>query len=87
MKSHWNHDDALRRAENGSDSALQIAADAATTAAALDYLYNGSGMSAQTAGYNAAIANGYTTGTLRKTVTVNVPPVSGPDQSSRKWER
>jgi uncharacterized membrane protein len=39
---------------------MQIAADAAATAAALDYLYNGSVSSAKTAGQAAATANGVT---------------------------
>lgn len=56
----------------------QIAADAAAKAAALDYLYNGSPSSAQAIGKAASSANGYTDGTGGVTVTINVPPKSGP---------
>lgn len=57
---------------------LQIAADAAATAAALDYHYNGSVTSAQSAGQAAATANGVTNGSGGATVTINCPPASGP---------
>ena len=58
---------------------LQIAADAAATAAALDYHYNGSVTSAQAAGQAAATANGVTNGTGGAVVTINCPPASGPN--------
>ena len=58
---------------------LQIAADAASTAGALDYLYNGSISSATSAAQAAASANGVTNGVGGGVVTVNSPPASGPD--------
>ena len=58
---------------------LQIAADAAATAAALDYLYNGSATSAVSAGQAAAAANGVTNGSGGAVVTINDPPLSGPN--------
>jgi len=60
----------------------QIAADAAAIAGALDYKYNGSVSSAQAAGQTAATANGITNGTGGAVVTINVPPKSGPNQTS-----
>ena len=65
---------------------LQIAADAAATAAALDYLYNGSISSAQAAGQAAATANGATNGVGGVSVTVNGPPQNGPNQSLGYFE-
>jgi uncharacterized membrane protein len=61
---------------------MQIAADAAATAAALDYLYNGSVTSAKTAGQAAASANGVTNGSGGAVVTINEPPSSGPNAGS-----
>ena len=62
---------------------MQIAADAAASAAALDYLYNGSTSSAKTAGVAAATANGVTvTATNGVVVTINTPPASGPNTST-----
>lgn len=61
---------------------LQIAADAAATAGAVDYLYNGSTTSAQAAGQAATGLNGVTNGSGGATVTVNVPPSSGPNSGS-----
>jgi len=58
---------------------LQITADAAATAAALDYLYTGSVTSATSAARAAATANGVTNGSGGGVVTVNSPPVSGPN--------
>ena len=58
---------------------MQIAADAAATAAALDYLYNGSTTSAATAGQSAATANGVTNGNNGAVVTINTPPANGPN--------
>jgi Flp pilus assembly protein TadG len=59
----------------------QDAADAAATAGALDYEYNISVSSAQAAAQAAATANGFTNGSNGVTVTVNVPPASGPNQT------
>jgi Flp pilus assembly protein TadG len=58
---------------------LQIAADAAATAGALDYYYNGSVSSAQAAAQRAASANGVTNGRSGAVVTVNSPPTAGPN--------
>ena len=58
---------------------LQITADAAATAAALDYLYRGSVPSATSAAQAAATANGVTNGSGGGVVTVNSPPVNGPN--------
>jgi Flp pilus assembly protein TadG len=60
---------------------LQTAADAAATAGALDYLYNGSSTSAQTAGKAASAQNGFTDGTGGVAVAINLPPASGPNTS------
>lgn len=57
----------------------QIAADAAAVAGALDYQYNTSVTSAKTAGQAAATANGFTNGSNGVTVTINPPPVNGPE--------
>jgi hypothetical protein len=61
---------------------VQIAADAAATAAALDYLYNQSVSSAQTVGEAASAVNGYTNGNGGVSVAINLPPQSGPNQSN-----
>lgn len=61
---------------------LQIAADAAAAAGALDYLYRGSIASAKTAAKAAAASNGVTDGSGGGVVTVNSPPASGPNASS-----
>ncbi len=61
---------------------MQIAADAAASAGAVDYLYNGSTTSAQTAGQAAASLNGVTDGSGGAIVTVNVPPSNGPNAGS-----
>jgi len=55
----------------------QIAADAAAVAGALDYKYNSSVSSAQTAGAAAATANGVTNGTGGAVVAINIPPKYG----------
>src|SRR5258707_15075779 len=62
---------------------MQIAADGAALAAALDYYYNNATASnpvahAQAAGQTAATANGVTDGT-NGTVTINCHPTSGPN--------
>ncbi len=64
---------------------MQIAADAAAVAGAMDYKYNASILSAQSAGQAAATANGVTSAafppcpsTTLTCVTINVPPVNGP---------
>ena len=58
---------------------IQNAADAAAVAAAQDYMWNQLVSSAQTAGKNASSTNGYTDGTAGVTVTINLPPTSGPN--------
>ena len=58
---------------------MQIAADSAAVAAALDYMYNASTSSAQTIGKNASSTNGYTDGSNGTTVTLNMPPANGPN--------
>lgn len=63
----------------------QTAADAAAVAAALDYEYNISRTSAQNAGYTAATANGYDHTKSGITVTVNVPPNSGPKNAAQGY--
>ncbi len=59
---------------------VQIAADAAAIAAALDYKYNTTGQpaSAQAAGKAAAATNGVTNGVGGATVAINIPPTYGP---------
>jgi hypothetical protein len=61
---------------------LQIAADAAATAAAMNYLYTQSVSSAVTAGKAASSQNGFTDGSNDTSVTVNLPPSSGAVTSS-----
>lgn len=61
---------------------VQIAADAAATAGALDYLYNGSTTSAATVAKAAAAQNGVTDGSGGATVIINTPPVYGPNATS-----
>ncbi len=61
---------------------MQIAADSAAVAGALDYLYNGSVTSAQTVAKSASASNNFTNGTGGTVVTVNVPPTSGPNSGS-----
>jgi putative Flp pilus-assembly TadE/G-like protein len=61
---------------------VQIAADAAATAAAVDYLFNASVSSAQTAGQAAAAENGFTNGSNGVSVVINMPPTSGPITSA-----
>lgn len=61
---------------------LQIAADAAASAGALEYLYNGSTSTAKTAAKAAAAQNGVTDGSGGATVTINTPPVNGPNAGS-----
>ncbi len=59
----------------------QIAADAAATAAALNFHDTLSVSSAQTAGKAASANNGITSGTGGATVVVNLPPSMGPNTS------
>jgi Flp pilus assembly protein TadG len=61
---------------------MQIAADSAAVAGALDYLYNGSTTTAQTAAQSASSSNNFTNGTNGAVVTVNIPPTSGPNVGS-----
>lgn len=58
---------------------MQIVADAAATAAAVNNLYTGSVSSAQAAGQVAATLNGVTNGTNGAVVAINCPPASGPN--------
>ena len=55
---------------------VQLAADSAAVAAALDYKYNSNVTSARSAGQAAAAANGISNVTAN--VSVNVPPTNGP---------
>ena len=58
---------------------MQTAADSAAIAGAMDYLYHASTTSAQTAGKSASASNGFTDGTNGTSVTINTPPVNGPN--------
>jgi Putative Flp pilus-assembly TadE/G-like len=58
---------------------MQIAADAAAVAAALDYKYQGGGSSNTTTGRSASSANGVTNGTNGAAVTISCPPADGPN--------
>jgi hypothetical protein len=64
---------------------LQIAADAAAVAGALDYLYNGSSNSATAAGRAASSANGVTNATGGAVVTISVPPAGGPNAGNNSY--
>src|ERR1035441_8356944 len=68
---------------------LQTAADAAATAAAVEYLHNGyNSASAITAGANAATANNVSDGnTMTPTVTVNANAASPASHKDRKSTR
>jgi len=69
---------------------MQAAADAGAVAAALDYQYNGSVTSAESAGCTAASANGLAgtcstgscVGVTTTTICVNLPPVNGYHKST-----
>jgi Flp pilus assembly protein TadG len=61
---------------------VQIAADAAATAGALDYMYNVSAATAKTAAQTASTQNGITNGTNGAVVTVNIPPLGGYHKST-----
>ncbi len=56
---------------------MQIAADAAATAGALDLYFSQSSADATLAGQRAAAANGVTNGSGGSVVTINNPPLSG----------
>ena len=56
---------------------MQIAADAAATAGAQDYLYNGDTTKAKATARAISGLNGFTDGTDSVTVTVNNPPANG----------
>ena len=58
---------------------MQTAADSAAIAGAMDYLYHASTTSAQAAGKSASASNGYTDGANGASVTINTPPVNGPN--------
>jgi hypothetical protein len=57
---------------------IQIAADAAAQAGALDYLYKGSHDSAVTVAKSLSTSNGYQDTVNGVSVTVNTPPANGP---------
>lgn len=61
---------------------LQIAADAAATAAALDLYYNASVPSATSAAQSAAEANGFSAVNDPSSFTVNLPPLNGPSKGN-----
>jgi hypothetical protein len=61
---------------------MQTAADAAAIAAAQSYMWSQSATTAQGVGKTASSANGYTDGSSSVTVTINVPPTSGPNAGS-----
>jgi len=63
----------------------QIVADAAATAGALDYKFNGSVTSAKAAAATAATANGITNGTAGAVVTVSMPPADGPNAGNANY--
>ena len=65
-----------------SRRSVQTAADAAATAAALNYLHTGSTSSAIAAGKAAAGTNGVTDGTGGAAVTITIPPADGPNAGS-----
>jgi hypothetical protein len=58
---------------------LQVVADSAAVAAALDYLYNNSASSAQSAALASAAANGIVPATGGPHIAVNTPPSAGPN--------
>src|SRR5258708_21312131 len=64
---------------------LQIAADAAAVAGALDYLYNANSTSTIAAGRAAASANGITHGTGGAVVSISVPPADGPNTENAAY--
>lgn len=61
---------------------LQIAADAAATAGALDYYYNSSLDTAKSAAKAASATNGFTDGTNGTVVSVSTPPADGPNKGT-----
>jgi Flp pilus assembly protein TadG len=65
-----------------SRRSVQTAADAAATAAALNYLHTASTSSAIAAGKAAAGSNGVTDGTGGAAVTISIPPADGPNAGS-----
>ena len=65
---------------------VQIAADAAAVAAAVDFEYNNSIDHAKVAGQAAASTNGFTNGSSGITVTINAPPVNGPTLGTGYFE-
>ena len=62
-----------------AEQKMQIAADAAVIAGALDYKFNGSVSSAKAAAISAATANGVTSGVNGAVVTISIPPADGPN--------
>ncbi len=65
-----------------SKRSMQTAADAAAISAAQDYMFNQSTTTAQAAGKSASAVNGYTDASSGVTVTINLPPTSGPNAGS-----
>lgn len=65
---------------------VQIAADAAAVAAAVDYEYNSSIDHAKLAGKAASSTNGFTDGSNGISVTINTPPSSGPSLGTGYFE-
>jgi hypothetical protein len=61
---------------------MQTAADSAAIAAAQDYMWNASSTSAQAAGQSASASNGFANNVNNATVTINTPPLSGPNAGS-----
>jgi hypothetical protein len=61
---------------------MQIAADAAATAGALNYLYYADATLARNAARDASKSNQFEHGVGGTDVTVNVPPLSGPNQKN-----
>ena len=65
---------------------MQVAADAAATAAALDYSFNATKASAQAAAYNAAKSNGVDHSVTGNVVTFNNPPLQGYHKTNTNFE-
>ncbi|MGA8044192.1 MAG: pilus assembly protein TadG-related protein [Terracidiphilus sp.] len=63
----------------------QIAADAAATAAVMDYHYNLNLTQAKTTGKTASSNNGITDGTNGATVVINMPPSMGPNTAQASF--
>ena len=64
---------------------MQIAADAAAIAGAMDYLYNQSSTSAVAAAKAAAAQNGVTDGSNGAVVNISTPPADGPNAGNAAY--